>query len=138
MKDHIDKLREGMEKVKDGFSMMIGGPMSFTLDCLLAAYNTLITEYAHFKVGERVELRDTPKAALKQECGWWHCRHFLVPGNEGTIQHVSCGSDGQLRYDVVFDRETWIDLDGKEQPVISKHAFCLYEKELVGYREIAR
>ena len=138
MKDHIDKLREGIEKVKDGFSMMNGGPMTFTLDCLLAAYNTLVNEYAAFKVGQRVELRDVPKAALDQGSGWWHCRHFLVPRNGGTIQHVSCSSDGHMRYDVVFDRETWIDRDGKEQPVISKHVFCLFEKELVSYEEIAR
>ena len=138
MKDHIDTLREGMEKVKDGFSMMNGGPMTFTLDCLLAAYNTLVNEYAAFKVGQCVELRAVPKAALVLESGWWHCQHFLVPGNEGTIRHVSCDSDGRLRYDVIFDRETWIDRDGKEQPVISKHVFSLFEKELIGYQEIVR
>ena len=138
MKDHIDKLREGVEKVKDGFSMMNSGPMSFTLDCLLAAYHTLVNEYAAFKVGQRVELRAVPKAALVRDSGWWHCRHVLAPGNEGTIRHVLCDSDGRLRYDVLFDRETWIDRDGKEQPVISKHVFCFFEKELISYKEIMR
>lgn len=138
MKDHIDKLREGMKKVNDGFAIMNGGPMSFTLDCLLAAYATLVNEYAKFKVGGRVELRDIPKAAQDPSSGWWYCRHFLVPGNAATVQYVSCDIGGHLRYDVVFDRETWIDREGKEQPVITKHAFSLFEKELIGYEEIAR
>ena len=135
MKDHIDKLREGMEKVKDGFSMMSGGPMEFTLDCLLAAYSTLVNEYAAFKVGQCVELRAVPKAALDKGSGWWHCQHFMVPGNSATIQHVFCSIDGHVRYDVVFDRETWIDMQGNEQPVISKHAFCFFEKELTQMRQ---
>ena len=126
MKDHIDKLREGMEKVKDGFSMMNGGPMSFTLDCLLAAYKTLTEDYAAFRVGQLVAVRD---GYMPPE-GWKHSRHFMVPANAATVCHVSVSSDGHLRYEVVFDRETWIDQRGLEQPVIQKHRYTFFEKEL--------
>jgi len=128
MKDHIDKLREGMEKIKDGFSMMSGGPMSFTLDCLLAAYRTLTEDYAAFRVGQIVAVRD---GYVPPE-GWKHVRHFMVPSNAATVCHVSVSSDGLLCYEVVFDRETWIDGDGREQPVILKHRYTFFEKELQG------
>jgi len=128
MKDHIDKLREGMEKIKDGFSMMSGGPASFTLDCLLAAYRTLTEEYATFRVGQRVTVCDgyVPPEGLK------HDRHFMVPSNAATVCHVSVSTDGHLRYEVTFDRETWIDRDGVEKPVIQKHRYTFFEKELQG------
>lgn len=138
MMDHVEKVKDGLAKIKEGFAQLNSGPASYTLDVLLAAYTTLVSEYAEFDVGQRVELREIPKSALDKNSGWYSCRHFLVPGNGGKIQHISCDSDGRLRYDVVFDRETWIDQQGKEQPVISKHVFCLFERDLISYEEIQR
>ena len=138
MMDHIEQLQDGIAKIKEGLSQFNAGPASFTMDCLFAAYHTLIDEYAHFKVGERVELKATPASAIKRESGWWHCQHFLIPGNGATVRHVKCDSKGRLRYDVVFDRETWIDIRGLEKPVSGKHAFCFFEHELVSYREVLR
>ena len=130
MDDHIEQFQQGIGKIQEGVSQLTKGPASFTLECLFAAYRTLINQYALFKVGERVVLRDTPAAALQQDSGWWFCRHFLIPGNGATVQHVTCDSSGKLQYDVVFDRETWIDREGKEQPVSSKHVFRLVETDL--------
>jgi hypothetical protein len=138
MMDHVEQMKDGIEKIKEGFSQLNTGPASYTLDCLLAAYHTLLTQYVPFKTGARVELREVPASAVKEKSGWWHCRHFLIPGNGATVQHVSCGSDGFVRYDIVFDRETWIDREGKEQPILTKHVFSLFEKELIGYKEIVR
>lgn len=136
MMDHVERMKDGLEKIQDGLSQFNGGPASFTVDVLFAAYHTLITQYAPFKVHQRVELAAAP--TLKKDQGWWHCRHFLVPGNLATVEHVSCDSDGSLRFDVVFDRETWIDQNGEEQPVISKHMFSFFAHELTGYVEVLR
>lgn len=130
MRDHIEQVKDGIKKIQDGFSQINCGPVGYTLDVLLAAYDTLINKYAPFKVGDRVELLTTPKSANDKSSGWWHCRHFMVPGNTATVRTVSCSSDGLLRFDVEFDRETWIDSKGEEKPVISKHVFCIFESEL--------
>jgi hypothetical protein len=136
VKDHIDKMREGLEKIKDGFSMMSGGPASFTLDCLLAAYIALTTKYVPFKVGQRVSVKNG--FTVDTRTGWVYCAHFMVPTNRATVTHVSCDSTGQVRYDIEFDSETWIDGKGMVQPVIQKHVFCFFEHELQSYVEIKR
>jgi hypothetical protein len=136
MMDHIEKVKDGLDKIKEGFAQLNSCPASYSLDCLLAAYMTLVSEYAKFDVGQRVQLLEIPTSALNRESGWWHCRHFLVPGNPATVRHIACDSDGRLRYDVEFDRETWIDMKGIEQPVIAKHIFCLFERELSSYEVV--
>lgn len=130
MKDHIDYMKEGMKKIQDGLAQMNAGPAGYTLDVLLAAYTTLINVYAPFKVGDRVQLKATPAAALDPKSGWWHCRHFLVPGSPGTVKGVSCDSAGRLRYDVRFDRESWIDASGRERAAANEYLFSLFEPDL--------
>jgi hypothetical protein len=135
--DHVERMKDGLAKIADGIAALNCGPAHFTLEVLFAAYYALVNDYARYKVGQRVALRATPTSATKPDSGWWSCRHFLVPDNPATVQRVWCDSDGRLRYDVEFDRETWINRDGQEQPVIAKHVFSMFETELTGWTDLA-
>lgn len=134
MRDHIDRMKTGLAQIRDGMDQLRGGPASFTLDVLFAAYRTLTTQYAPFTEGQRVALDSAPK--LHSGHGWWHCRHFLTPDNLATVRYVTCDSQGQLRFDVVFDRETWLDRDGVEQPVDRKSLFSFFAHDLVSAQPV--
>lgn len=128
MKQHVEDMKEGLQLVMDGMRKFNGGPAEYTLDVLFAAYDALATRYAPFKVRDRVELVSPP--IVDAGSGWWWCRHFLVPGNIATVVQVRCDALGFLQFDVVFDRETWIDRNGHEQSVETRHSFCFSERSL--------
>lgn len=106
MRRDIEGLKTGMRMVQDGFSKMNQGPLSFTLETLLAAWDKLHTEHAPFKEGDRVILIETPD--LSNSPGWHHSAHFLVKGAKATVVCCELTSKGFFGVDVVFDDESWI------------------------------
>ena len=115
---HVQDFKEGLKKIAEGYQQMNGGPASYTLDVLLAAYDALINDYAPFKVGQRIELK---KAVDFDKCpGWSGREHWMTPGARGIVRDVSCDSHGVLSFGIHFDNETWIDGKGEKHKVDSK------------------
>lgn len=120
---------EGLEMIQNGLRRMERGPVSYYLEKLTGYAELLFDRFAPFKPGWRVALVASPKNCNDEDDGWYSCRHFLVPGATGTVESIDAGKDG-FWVCVVFDRETWIDREGVEQPVTQKHTFCLHESML--------
>jgi hypothetical protein len=114
----IEHVREAAKKLQDAMNMLSRGPSGFYLEELVAAHDLLMGRFAPFKVGDRVRLLKAPDLKPVSACqqhGWWHCRHFLVPGAAGVVREAECGSKG-FRFGVVFDSESWIDDVGHMRP----------------------
>jgi hypothetical protein len=125
-----EQLAKGLKLMQEALGLLSSGPFDYTLKCLLAARETLLTKYAPFKVGDRVELVATPTINEDTAFGWMSAKHFLVRGAVGTVRESDVRSNGTLAFHVEFDDESWVDRDGVRRPVESKHVYCFGEKSL--------
>jgi len=125
---NVEAVKEGVALIEQGLAKFSDGPLDYYLKCLIKAYDLLLTKYAPFKVGDRVALTKAPD--FKKAPGWKRGRHFLIPGAQGVVESSECDSKGSLRFHVVFDDESWKDIDGVVHPVSQKHTYCFFEHEL--------
>jgi len=86
------------------------GDLLYHLRKYAAAYHAVLTHYAKFKVGDRVQLAKTPNINEQNAPGWLGSKHFLVKGARGTVVSAdfSIGGSGALRYGIQFDDESWL------------------------------
>lgn len=70
---------------------------------------------ANFKVGDRVELAETPYISESNAPGWLSCKHFIVEGAKGTIRDISYYGN-EFGYAVSLDDESWKDEKGILHP----------------------
>lgn len=126
----VEQFSKGMRLMQEALSALSGGPFDHTMKCLLAAREALLTRYAPFKVGDRVELAVTPKIDADTAYGWLGSKHFLVKGAVGTVRASDVRSDGRLSFEVEFDDESWIARDGTRRPVNAKDVYCFGERSL--------
>lgn len=89
---------------------------------------TALRSLLPFQEGDRVELVKNPDCSG----AWADSKHFLRKGEEGIIAGIEL-YQGELTADVIFDNETWIDLQGIQQPVSNKHTFSI---ELILLRKV--
>ena len=126
----VERFSRGMKLMQEALAALSGGPFDHALKCLIAAREALLTRYAPFKVGDRVELAVTPKIDAETAYWWQGSKHFLIKGAAGTVRSSDVRSDGRLTFDVEFDDESWIDRDGVRRPVDAKHTYCFGESSL--------
>lgn len=81
----------------------------------LERFLSFMEKQANFKVGDRVELSETPYINPIDSPGWMSCKHFLVKGAKGTIRDVSYHGN-EFGYSVSFDDESWLDSKGNLHP----------------------
>lgn len=89
-------------------------------------FESALFKYAKFPIGSRVRLLRTPN--FDSAWGWERCKHFLKRGAKGVIRDID--HNIEFCYDVEFNNETYIDMDGKKCPVTNKHVFHFLEKDL--------
>lgn len=74
--------------------------------------------------GDRVRLAHSLK--IGRGDGWYPWRHFLVKGAVGTAHSVNINVLRDFTgVDVVFDNESWVDIDGKKHQVSEGSSFCI-------------
>lgn len=129
MRYSSDDIERACKMLDEASSILGGGPLSFYLRELNAAYKLLIDRYAPFKPGHRVRLKSTPLITPEKSHGWMGCRHFLVKGAKATVEEVGCG-EGGFTFHIIFDDETWIDQEGKKRKPTSRHHFAFGEDSL--------
>lgn len=117
-----EALKDGLEKIQAGLNILSGGPASYYIECVMKARELLLTKYAPFKAGDRVELAVTPEITKHKSYGWIGSKHFLVEGAKATVLTVDIDRH-DLTFGVEFDEETWIDRDGVKRPVSRKHSY---------------
>jgi hypothetical protein len=106
--------------------------LMYSLEKFSASHDLLLTRYAKFHVGDRVQLGITPAINETSAPGWMGSKHFLVAGASGTV-HDADVCDGVFRYQVVFDVESWVDSKGETHkvPPDKRHSYCFSECYLV-------
>lgn len=131
----IARIKKAASLVSEGMDMFRGGPLSYYLENLAAAYDAVTTQYAPFKVGERVKLASTPDINEKDSWGWLGAKHYLVKGSGGTVKEVSYGTKG-FQFYVSFDDESWIDSrTGEVNPTPHQHTYHFKEEWLRAERD---
>lgn len=72
-----------------------------------------IWQKSPFKVGDLVRLTKTPEISKEKSWGWLGSKHFFI---EGAIAKVVERQfyDGLFVYGLMFEDETWIDMNGKK------------------------
>ena len=111
--------------------------LTYTLEKYAAAYDLLLTRYAKFHTGDRVQIGVTPAIDENLAPGWLPSKHFLVAGAYGTVRDADV-RDGTFYYQVAFDAESWRDRNGIEHavPPAERHTYCFAEGYLqwAGFR----
>lgn len=119
--------REGTKKLREAEGVLSGGPAEYYHTKIDDYIKALFEKFAPFKVDDRVMIVFPP--SIPKGSGWQHSKHFLIVGAKGTILEVDY-MDEHFVADIVFDDETWIDQENKEQPVTQKHTFRFGEEKL--------
>lgn len=126
---NVQSVKDGLRLIREGMDKLGGGPASWYVDQLVAAYELLMQRYAPFKVGDLVRLSRTIEG-IDQEHGWYACRHFLTVGSRGIVTIAECGTKG-FSFGVEFFDETWIDQDGIKRIPSRRHTFMFGENDLM-------
>lgn len=129
MNDFSERVRKATTMMDEAHQLLRYGGLEYHLREMAAAYELLMNRFAPFKIGDRVKLTKAPVINEKEAWGWLGSKHFLVPGALATVVESRCGEKGFV-FGVTFDRETWMDRHGHEQPVDQKHSYCFREEWL--------
>jgi hypothetical protein len=125
--DDIKNLDAAFKKFN---STMSGGPSSFYFEKIMGYYEGCMRA-SKFKEGDRVTLKEDYTGDAS---GWAHCKHFMKEDEPATVCDVDY-CDGQYRYEIMFDNETWISSTDKKKRVVDrKHTFCFWQKELKRFK----
>ena len=125
--EYAERIKEAAAHFEKGNALLRHGPLEFYLREMVAAFEEFVARCARFREGDRVEL--VHALTFDAHHGWKHCEHFLVPGNPATVEGVAF-RDRLFCYDLIFDRETWVNREGTEEPVSGKHRFLIAENKL--------
>ena len=128
-KDKLQEMVDAINNVSESFEafnkVMNGGPSSYYFERMIEFYEGCM-KVSKFKIGYRVELKETVTD------GWQGRNHFMVAGAKATIMDVDYYK-GEYRYDIMFDKETWIKNWGEnkgEVDIVDKRHFCFGQKLL--------
>jgi hypothetical protein len=126
------EVKKALSLIDEGLNVLRRGPADWYVSRLVECYELLLNKYAPFRVGDRVVLTEAPDITERTAPGWMHSRHFLVKGAMGVVREVDVCARG-FSGAIAFDDESWIDRDGKANPVEPdrRHVFNLHERLLV-------
>jgi len=88
-----------------------------------------IWKRCHLQVGDLVKLTKTPEITKEKSWGWLGAKHFLIEGATGRVVSRSF-YNGLFMFYVQFDNESWIDFDGKVNPMSSPSNYSFSENWL--------
>lgn len=128
-KDKLQEMVNAINTVSDSFDtfnkVMNGGPSSYYFERMIDFYDGCM-KASKFKPGDRVKLKESVTD------GWNGRNHFMIAGAKATIMEVDYYK-GKYRYDIMFDKETWIKdwgSDKGEVDIVDKNVFGFEQKQL--------
>jgi len=123
----IENIKEGINKIKEGMSILSKGPMDYYLKGLMECREELFKRCCPFQIGDEVELIVDLK--IEKSSGWYSCRHFLIVNAKATVREVDFYRGG-FKFELEFYNESFIDFHGDEHPIINRHIFVFDENKL--------
>lgn len=126
----IERLKEAMGHLRAAQDIFNGGPLDYYLRKLTGAYEYLLT-LSPFKVGDRVQLADTPTITPKKSWGWMPYKHYLVKGSIARVATIEADEQG-FSYELQFENASHIDHRGVEsidpEPIEKRGTFYFRSK----------
>jgi hypothetical protein len=125
---YIGELDDIKAKVAE-LDRLLNAGIGFKLSEVLSSYASMFNRFCPYKVGDRVQLRETLNIT---EGGWYPCRHFLIKGAIATVKE--CGyRDDSFTFGLVFDDES--DIHYRTGEIVpakddEKHLFTLPENKI--------
>ncbi len=104
---NIEKVKEAFKLIEQGMGMLSGGPLDYYIRRLTGSYDFLLT-LSPFKMGELVQLADTPIINARDSWGWMPYKHFLVKGSVARVASIEADCDG-FSYGLEFLEHSWIN-----------------------------
>ncbi len=99
----VESISTAMAKL-DEARQALGGEFAYTMKQLVNFRRLLIT-------------------TTDPNSGWRGSQHFLVKGAIAQVMHVEAYDDGDLKYEITFENESWVDLKGEIRPITQKHTY---------------
>jgi len=121
--EYAKRLSDIKNKVSE-LDSLLDNEFGYRLNQVLESYASLFDRFCPYKVGDRVQLKETPD--IPKGSGWYGSRHFLIKGAIATVKALEYRDD-LFCFGLEFDDETWIDMHGEVKPVSAKHLFYLSE-----------
>jgi len=90
------------------------GSLPYSFERVNEYVEALFKRFCSFKVGDKIELSKAPKIDKDNSPGWRSSKHFLIKGAVGTINDIDYRNN-KFVYGIVFDKESWLNLQGKEE-----------------------
>jgi len=123
----IENIKEGINKIKEGMSILSKGPMDYYLKGLMECREELFKRCCPFQIGDEVKLIVDLK--IEKSSGWYICRHFLIVDAKAMVREVDFYRGG-FKFELEFYNESFIDFHGDEHPIINRHTFVFDENQL--------
>jgi hypothetical protein len=120
-----------IEQVRALDKALTDSEYGFKLTELIDAHGSLFDRFCPFKVGDRVRLTKTPEISKKIAWGWLRGKHFLVAGAKATVTSRGYRGDA-FCFGLVFDDESWIDGDGRLNPMDRPSVYTFSEYSVEG------
>lgn len=120
---NLDEFQTSAKKLEESARFFTHSDFEFHLKLLQKAQEMLLTTYAPFKNGDRVELAKTPEISTTKSWGLMGSKHVLTEGATGTVVHLEVRMSG-LFVAVLLDYDTWIDYKGVEKERVDKHPYA--------------
>lgn len=124
IEQQVDDALTGLEEIRQLYKRLT--LTSYDIEQIRTTFNEMFERFCPFKVGDRVRLVRDWTDPRGDSPGWHHHMHTLVRDNVAVVK----GRDfrnGKFIFDLLFDKETWVDKDGVEHPVSKKGTFCFRE-----------
>jgi hypothetical protein len=126
--DWVQAIMDAASLIRQGMDKLDRGPMLYYLENAAGSVEYLLGRFSPFKIGDTVELIETPEITEKIAWGWLGAKHYLKAGATGRVLSVDCDRKG-LFFGVEIYNQTYI-YDGKESPVTKPYGFCFRERWL--------
>ena len=125
MNTNVNKLKEGMEYINKGISVLSSGPMSYYLEKNEAIVNEFFKRCAPFRAGDAVEI--TIDIDFEKSFGWKSCSHFLRKGDKAVVESIDFYND-LFWAEIKPINQTWINAsDGTHHKLNPPHIFTFSE-----------
>lgn len=133
--NNIMKAHKVVVEFTKAFEKAFGSSADWQVERVVESYLAMFNRFCPLKVGDRVKLMKTYDPGKEGAPGWEHCKHFMIKNAEAVVDDrgffiSSKTGEALFWFDLIFDDESWIDMNGNERyyKPSERHTFRFSEK----------